>query len=124
MLLAEDKDMNLTPPVCMERLRDAMGDDAEEVREILELCVSQMTMHIAELHQAVENGDANAFDLIGHNCAGVSANCGFTALVSPFRELESMGRESRLAGAAEVVARVEKEFARTLVFLNEQVGEF
>ena len=122
--LAENRHVNLAPPVSMERLREAMGDNAEEVCEILEICVTQMTKHIAELHRAIASDDANALDLIGHNCAGVSANCGFTALVAPFRELESMGRESRLAGAAEVVARVEKEFARTQVFLHEQVGDF
>lgn len=123
-MIEEATNTNSAPPVDMVRLRDAMGDDAEEVREILELCITQLTKNIAELRHAIEREDANALDLVGHNCAGVSANCGFAAMIEPFRELECRGREGRLAGAADIVTTIEKEFARTQIFLHKHVGEF
>jgi len=114
----------LAPPVDMERLYSAM-DEPEELADILGIYLSQMTESLEQLKVAIQSGQAQEVDLIAHNCAGVSANCGILALVAPLRELERMGRERQLAGAARLSAQVASEFARVKTFLQEnlvQVG--
>jgi len=41
--------------------------------------------------------------------------------VGPLRELERMGREGRLTGAAELCAQVGSEFERVRLFLRENL---
>lgn len=111
-----------TPPVDMDRLRDVMGDDPEEVREIVELYLSETTKSIAKLHAAIAADDAAQVDLLAHNCVGSSANCGMTALIAPLRELERKGRENNLSGAARLVVQVSREFEHIESFLREQIA--
>jgi PAS domain S-box-containing protein len=111
------------PPVDMERLYLAMGDDQEELADILDVYMSQMSESLTKMNGAIAAGDAVEVDLIGHNCAGVSANCGIVALVGPLRELERMGRENQLAGAAKLCTHVVREFERVKAFLQESMEQ-
>ena len=113
--------MEAPPPVDLERLYQAMGDEPDELDEILDLYLAQMTKSLKELDVAIKAGDAGIVDLIAHNCGGTSANCGMTAVVAPLRELETMGRENRLTGAAALAAKVGREFERIEFFLQENV---
>jgi CheY-like chemotaxis protein/HPt (histidine-containing phosphotransfer) domain-containing protein len=109
------------PPVDLQRLYQAMGDEPQELREILDLYLSQMPRSLEKLSAAIEAGNAQEVDLIAHNCAGTSANCGMTAVIAPLRELERMGRENQLAGAAVLSAQVSSEFERVQLFLAENL---
>jgi CheY-like chemotaxis protein len=109
------------PPVDMERLHLALGDDPEELAEVLDVYLTQMSESLGKLASAAESGDDRDVRLIAHNCAGVSANCGMVALVGPLRELERMGREGRLEGAAALTARVCTEFAQVKMALAENL---
>jgi len=106
------------PPVDLERLHQVVGDDPQELREILDLYLSQMPENLEKLRTAIDSGNANDLDAIAHNCAGTSANCGMTALIAPLRELERMGRENRLAGAAVLSEQVDREYERVKLFLE------
>lgn len=119
---ASDTEPEETPPVDMERLRHVMGDDPEEVREIVELYLGETTKNIAKLHAAIAADDAEQVDLLAHNCVGSSANCGMTALIAPLRELERKGREKNLSGAARLVAQVSHELEHVESFLREQIA--
>ena len=44
-----------------------------------------------------------------------------TAAIAPLRELETMGRENQLLEAAAVLDRLNHEFARIKVFLEESL---
>jgi two-component system sensor histidine kinase/response regulator len=112
-----------SPPVDLERLYLAMGDKPEELQETLEIYLEQMEDSLKRLTAAITAGDASEIDLIAHDCAGVSANCGMTAVVAPLRELERMGREGQLTGAAWQGAEVEREFRRTKIFLQKQLTQ-
>ena len=112
-----------TPIVAMARLYSAMGDEPEELADILGIYLSQMAESLDRLAVAIESEQAHEVDLIAHNCAGVSANCGMVALVEPLRELERMGRENRLAGASLLRVQVASEFARVKVFLQENLAQ-
>src|SRR2546423_1845014 len=113
----------ISPPVDMERLRLAMGEDSEEVSDILCVYLEQMSKSLERLNVAIESGDAGQVDLIAHNCAGVSATCGVVAVVGPLRELERMGRDGQLAGAPALLARVGSEFERVRLFLRESLEQ-
>ncbi|MET0623874.1 MAG: response regulator [Pyrinomonadaceae bacterium] len=112
----------ISPPVDVERLHQAMGHDPEEVADILGVYLDQMSDSLEKLNNAVESGDAVEVELIAHNCVGVSATCGMSAVVGPLRELERMGRENRLAGAGRLGAQVGREYERVRLFLQERYG--
>ncbi len=112
-----------SPPVDMERLHLAMGDEPEELAEILGEYLEQMSASLVKLDSAIESGNAREVNLISHNCAGVSANCGMTAPVEPLRELERMGYEDQLAGAAALSAQVGREFERVKIFLQQNLEQ-
>jgi signal transduction histidine kinase/DNA-binding response OmpR family regulator len=109
------------PPVDMERLCLALGDDPEELADILDVYLAQMSESLEKLALAIASGDAREVNLISHNCAGVSANCGMVALVEPLRELERIGYENQLEGAATLRAQVGREFARVKTALAENL---
>ncbi|MEK6301467.1 MAG: response regulator [Acidobacteriota bacterium] len=106
------------PPVDIERLHMAIGDDPEDLCHIVTEYLDQVCESLDELDVAIELGNAGAVNLIARNCAGVSANCGMTAVVEPFRELERMGLEDRLAGAAALSKTARIEFDRVRLFLE------
>jgi len=108
------------PPVDMKRLHQALGNDPEEVAEILNIYRTEMTKNLVKLDSALASGNAADVDLIAHNCFGTSANCGMVAVVEPFRELERMGRENQLAGAASLRAQIGVDFERIKRFLDEK----
>ncbi len=84
--------------------------------------MDQMSLSLKRLDAAIESGDAGEIDLIAHNCRGVSANCGMTAVVAPLRELERMGRENCLQGSEVLGAQVNSEFERIKSFLEENLA--
>ena len=110
-------------PVDMERLCLAMGEEPEEVQELVDLYLEQMEGSLKRLGAAIAVGDSDEVSMIAHNCLGVSANCGMVAVIAPLRELERMAREGLLTGAAQLGAQVDEEFRRVRVFLQEQLTQ-
>jgi len=107
-------------PVDLERLHEAMGD---EVFEIVDIYLMQMSENLKRLKTAVEAGDAQEVNLVAHNCGGTSANCGMRAVVEPLRALETMARAGSLIGADILCAQVVKEFERTKLFIEENTAQ-
>ncbi|MGI9069253.1 MAG: PAS domain S-box protein [Pyrinomonadaceae bacterium] len=106
------------PPVDMAHMHEAMGD---ELFQILDIYLVQTSENLDKLMAAIAAGNASDVDLIAHNCAGTSANCGMVAMLQPLRELERMGRERSLAGAEDVGRQVASEFRRVKAFLEENL---
>jgi HPt (histidine-containing phosphotransfer) domain-containing protein len=111
------------PPVDFDLLYEAIGNDPEELREILHLYLTQMSRNLGELDKAILDGDFGAVELIAHNCAGTSANCGVSAVVAPMRELERMGRDKQLAEASVFAAKARDEFLRARLVLEAELLE-
>ena len=109
----------ISPPVDMARLHEAMGD---ELFDILDIYLVQMSENLEKLTAAIEAGNAGELDLIAHNSAGTSANCGIVAVLPPLRELERMGREGSLAGAEALGRKAVSEFQRVKVFLRDNLA--
>jgi two-component system, sensor histidine kinase and response regulator len=108
------------PAVDVARFHEAMGDSPEEFSDILEIYVTHMSESLEKLDAALIARDHREVELIAHNCAGTSANCGMTAVVGPLRELEEAGRAARLENTLPMVAQTRLGFARVREFLKEQ----
>jgi len=112
------------PPVDIVRMHDAMGDLPEEFSEILDLYLDGMSKNLGRLDAALVIGNCEEVELVAHNGAGTSANCGMTAVVDALRELERAGREGKLDQAPRALVEAKHEFARVQTFLTAHVKSF
>jgi PAS domain S-box-containing protein len=119
--VVKESPAQLTLPVDLERMHEALGDDPEEIREVLNLYCADMTESLIRLDAAIAAGNALEINRIAHGCAGTSSTCGMVAVVEALRELERIGRENQLDGAEALAAKVRAEFERISLFLNETV---
>ena len=110
--VAEEK-----PPVDMERLRELTDGTEDGLRELVNLYLDQTTTQLAQLQQAVKDGQTVEVRRIAHSCAGASATCGMTEMVPLLREMERQGFEGKLTTATELGAQAVREFARIRAFL-------
>src|SRR2546428_11620901 len=106
----------------MERLVQAMGDEPAERSQILDLYLAQMSKSLQRLKTAIELEEAAEVDLIAHNCAGTSANCGMTAVVGRCRHLERKGGGNQLTGAVGLLEKVGFDFGGAKLFLQNRLG--
>jgi signal transduction histidine kinase/DNA-binding response OmpR family regulator len=118
---AFQESMEAPAPVDLQRLSQALGDEPDELHEILDIYLAQMTRNLKELDIAITTGDGHLVELIAHNSGGTSANCGMIAVVASLRELETMGRDNQLVGAEALAATVGREFERIKSFLQENL---
>jgi CheY-like chemotaxis protein len=108
----------LDGPVDMERLLDFTDGSAENLRELVELYLSQTTEQLAQLEAAVAAGAAPDVRRLAHSSAGASATCGMRRLVPMLRELERQGLEAKLTDAARICREADREFASIRQFLE------
>jgi len=109
--------------VDVKRMHEIMGDEAAEFSEILGLYLNEMDKNLNQLDAAVASGDDREIELLAHNCAGTSANCGMTAVAIPFRELESAGRTAQLGNAPTALAQAHLLFVQTQDFLKQHLAQ-
>jgi len=109
---------NLPPPVDMERLIEFSDGNPDNLRELVDLYLQQTSGQIEQLKTAIETGAADNVRRLAHSCAGASATCGMSLIVSLLRELERQGHENKLATAGQLHAQVAAEFHRIRDFLN------
>jgi HPt (histidine-containing phosphotransfer) domain-containing protein len=89
-------------------LSDAAGNDEARMRDLVGLYFRQMSEQMPLLRAAIAAGSAGEVRRIAHRCAGSSASCGMAGVVPPLRDLERMGKERELGGAARVFADLER----------------
>jgi two-component system sensor histidine kinase/response regulator len=104
-------------PVDLQLLSE-VGDDPQELRELIDLYLRQSNQLLEELSLAIHSGEADAVQRCAHKLLGASANCGMTAILSPVRELENMGRSGRLEGAEQICAEANRQLDRIKEFLT------
>jgi CheY-like chemotaxis protein len=105
-------------PVDMDRLLDFTNGNPDDLRELIALYLKQTSEQVAQLEVAVEEGSAPEVRRLAHSCAGASATCGMSRLVPMLRQLEHLGEEGRLTGAAELSRRVVEEFQHIRSYLE------
>lgn len=95
-------------PRAFGELRELLG---AELSSVAALFLSDATTRLKRLRAALETHDSKILFEEGHSLKGSSANIGAARLAALCGELQRMGREQDLAGAPELVARVEWELA-------------
>jgi PAS domain S-box-containing protein len=104
-------------PVDIERLIEASAGP-ERMQELIDLYLQQSHNLIEDLGAAIRSGAAKEIERLAHKFIGSSATCGMTAILPPLRELESLGRSSRLTGAEQMYADASRQLNRIQEFLS------
>ena len=100
------------PAVDVERLMEFSDGTAESLRELINLYLDQTRKQLDQLQLAVKTSNAPEVRRIAHSSAGASATCGMITMAPLLRELEHLGVQEQLDGAADLTAKCEQEFAR------------
>ncbi|MDB5943164.1 MAG: multi-sensor hybrid histidine kinase, partial [Ramlibacter sp.] len=97
--------------------------DLDPSGEFLESLVASFEANsrrcLAELRQAVTDGDAAATEAVAHQLKGTSAALGVTEMSRLCIALEALAQQGRLQDAGAMVAACEREFAAGLQALNQ-----
>jgi CheY-like chemotaxis protein/HPt (histidine-containing phosphotransfer) domain-containing protein len=105
-------------PVDMERLLDFTNGSTDDLKELVSLYVRQTREQVDQLTEAVRTSSPAEVRRLAHSCAGASATCGMKGIVPLLRELERQGNEGLLSDAMDLCQKVEKEFERIRLFLE------
>ncbi len=116
-----------TTPLDVELLDEQAELGIEDLRDLIDLYLTQADEIMGELHTAIRSDAAKDVDQLAHKLAGSSAVCGANAMVAPLRSLEQRGREGKLAGADALYDRIAEqlEWCRRLLaeYLEEKSGK-
>lgn len=93
----------------LQALQDIMGDD---FTQLIRLFISDSVKRLSDLHTAIADNNAAQVRAVAHSFKGSALNLSASGLTQLCGRLEVMGREAQLAGAAQVLAEIEAEFAR------------
>jgi two-component system, sensor histidine kinase and response regulator len=106
-------------PKALENLRALAQDTAPQfAEEVLQLFLSDSTVRIGELLEALQSRNGEALARAAHTLKGSSGNVGARGLQTLCARLERAGRTSALDSAGEIVADLRSEFDRVRAFLS------
>jgi DNA-binding response OmpR family regulator len=111
-------------PLALANLRDLQDEgDPDIVGEVIEQFLSDAPRRLASLSQAVRQQDAHALEREAHTLKGSCLALGARPMADIAEELQALGRAQSLAPAAEVLARLEREFTRVHAALSAELVE-
>jgi len=108
-------------PVDTERLLEFTDGSPENLRELVELYLSQTAGQLEQLEAAVAANTPAEVRRVAHSCAGASSTCGMRRLAPLLRQLERMGLEGQLANAAELCRQASREFELIRAFVQAHI---
>jgi HPt (histidine-containing phosphotransfer) domain-containing protein len=100
-------------------LNELIGGEAAFLTELIETFLQDAPKLIADMDQAVTKENAAALHLAAHSLKSNSADFGAILLSTLCKELEQMGRNKSLAGAAALMPQLYHEYHRTEAALNK-----
>ena len=104
----------------IEVLRDLQDDDDPEfVAELIGVFIAELPDHLAALHQALETAAPDDVRAGAHKIRGAAANLGAAPLSELCAELEQRGRDGELAGADEMLNRIDTLAERSCEALRQ-----
>jgi len=116
---AEPETAQTIDPAALEDLRTLMGEEASElIAELITIFLENTPERLAELRQALAQGDAPKSQLAAHSLKSTSATLGAKKLSTLAAELEEKGRCGNLEGAAESITQIETEYERVKAALE------
>jgi len=118
----EDLEPDAAPVIDLKKFaefRDAMG--ADFIGEVVAVFNEDAPELLRSLQQALDLNDAELFRRSAHSLKSNSAAFGAQTLAALARELEMLGKEGRLAGAGDKVARAAAAYQRVQHALKELI---
>jgi two-component system, sensor histidine kinase and response regulator len=104
----------------IRQLVDEMGGDAGEILpDLVESLEHDAVRSLGEMRAAVENADGKTLKQAAHRLKGSSATLGMAAVASLCQQLEIVGANDDLSGAAFMLDRLERISAESLQALRE-----
>jgi signal transduction histidine kinase/HPt (histidine-containing phosphotransfer) domain-containing protein len=94
--------------------RKSTAENEHLLNEIIEAMRDELPRYVAELHRAMESSDAVLLQRTAHTLKSSAGLFGARAVVDAASQLEEMGRQRKLAEAAEQVANLETLAQRLL----------
>jgi HPt (histidine-containing phosphotransfer) domain-containing protein len=94
----------------------------EVASELIAVFLDDALKLLADLREAVDQGDSEGLERAAHTLKSSSASLGAMTLSALCKELEAMGRAGTLEGTAAKVAQVEVEYERVKAALEEQTA--
>jgi signal transduction histidine kinase/HPt (histidine-containing phosphotransfer) domain-containing protein len=108
------------PPVEMDRLNGLTDNNADSLRELVELFFRQTTQQFAQLEAALAANQSAEVRRVAHSCAGASATLGMARLGQLMRRLEKEGAAGELTEAARTCQNARREYQAVRRFLAAQ----
>ncbi len=105
-------------PVDTRRLAEFTDGTVENLRELVELYLTQTARQLQQLETAVRAGAAAEIRALAHSSAGASGTCGISRLAAMLRELENHALQNQLDAAPELCAAILREFDVVRAFLT------
>jgi CheY-like chemotaxis protein len=103
----------------LEQLRATLGKQADRMLPgLIERFYQDVGRLLVDAREALGQGQAEDLRRASHSLKSISATFGAMALSAVARELEFLGRDGMLEGAAELLDRAEAEFARAKTALE------
>jgi two-component system, sensor histidine kinase and response regulator len=96
--------------------------DPDILKELMELFLADVPLQLVVLRKAVEAGDVASVGRIVHTLKGSCGNMGARSMEALCTELEEIVRSEELRTAPELISRLEEEFGRARVALEEEVS--
>ena len=90
----------------------------EMVRELVELYLADAPGQLESVRAAIGAANPGRLRESAHGLKGASANLGAKPLAAACLELEKLGHSGSVEGAAELLAKLEREFERARAALN------
>jgi signal transduction histidine kinase/HPt (histidine-containing phosphotransfer) domain-containing protein len=110
------------PPVEMDRLNDLTDNNADSLRELVEMYFKQTNGQFVEIQAALRAGNGGEVRRVAHSCAGASATLGMMRLGQLMREMEKEGAADALTNAAKICEDAVREYSAVKKFLATQPG--
>jgi HPt (histidine-containing phosphotransfer) domain-containing protein len=101
----------MIPALDREVALSRVGGDAELLKEIAVLFLTEYPKVLTELRAAADGRDATRLERTAHGLKGSVSNFGADAAVEAARKLEAMGRSQQIDDVAQVIHTLELALA-------------
>jgi len=126
LTLEAEEQAELAPaldPTVLAELRQFQGEgELDIVQELAEAFQSETPPLLETLRQAVAEGQPEQLRRAAHNLKGSSNNLGARTMAALSAELETLGKNGTVEGAAELVTRLEQEYQRVCRALATEIA--
>jgi HPt (histidine-containing phosphotransfer) domain-containing protein len=111
-------------PAVLSELRQLQGEgEPDIVQELAQAFQFETPPLLQAVREAVADGQPEQLKRAAHNLKGSSNNLGARIMASLSAELEALGKNGTVEGAAELSTRLEQEYRRVcLALASERVG--